>query len=158
MSRSLLRFFPPMMLEKSPGPILRRSRWSASAWIALGIALGLASRRLGPSLPRFVSAYAGDTLWAFVVFFGVGFVWPGAPTRRVALAAMGVSTLVEVSQLWHAQWIDAIRQTTPGALVLGRGFVWSDLICYAAGVGLGVAINSIGANWSEARSTRDEPR
>ena len=34
---------------------------------------------------------------------------------------------VEESQLYHASWIDSIRGTTLGALVLGHGFLWSDL-------------------------------
>jgi hypothetical protein len=45
-----------------------------------------------------------------------------------------------MSQLYHAPWIDSNRGTTLGALVLGHGFVWSDLACYAVGVGLGASI------------------
>ena len=47
--------------------------------------------------------------------------------------------LVE-GQLYHAPWIDSIRRTTLGGLVLGFDFVWSDLACYAVGVGLGILI------------------
>ena len=42
--------------------------------------------------------------------------------------------------MYHAPWIDSIRRTTPGGLVLGFDFVWSDLACYAVGVGLGILI------------------
>ena len=34
----------------------------------------------------------------------------------------------------------SIRRTTPGGLVLGFDFVWSDLTDYAVGVGLGILI------------------
>ena len=61
-------------------------------------------------------------------------------TRRGALLSLSFSILIEVSQLYHAPWIDSIRRTTMGGLVLGFGFVWSDLACYAVGVGLGVVI------------------
>jgi hypothetical protein len=44
---------------------------------------------------------------------------------------------VEFSQLYHAPWIDAIRATPPGRLVLGNTFNWPDLFAYALGVGLG---------------------
>ena len=47
-----------------------------------------------------------------------------------------------MSQLYHAPWIDAIRDTLPGALVLGYGFLWSDLACYAAGVALGAGVEA----------------
>ena len=42
--------------------------------------------------------------------------------------------LDEVSQLWHTPILVAIRETTIGKLMLGVGFVWSDLICYAVGI------------------------
>jgi hypothetical protein len=51
---------------------------------------------------------------------------------------MILSIAVELSQLNHAPWIESIRQTTVGGLILGFGFLWSDLACYAVGVGLGV--------------------
>ena len=102
--------------------------------------LGIGSRRFGHSLPDFVAAYAGDTLWALAAFLGFGLILPRASTWRVALLAMSFSAMIEVSQLYHAPWIDSIRGTTLGGLVLGYGFVWSDLACYAVGVGLGVLV------------------
>ncbi len=36
------------------------------------------------------------------------------------------------------------RQTTLGGLILVFGFLWSDLVCYALGVELGVLIEIIG--------------
>jgi hypothetical protein len=111
--------------------------------MALGVALGLGSRRYAGHLPGFVAAYAGDTLWAFVAYLAIGLVLPGASTWRVALLAMSFSAVIEVSQLYQAPWIDAIRRTTLGGLALGCGFLWSDLACYAAGVGLGALIEAI---------------
>ena len=58
--------------------------------------------------------------------------------------AMIFSVAIELSQLYHAPWIDSIRHTTLGGLILGFGFLWSDLACYAVGVGLGVVIEIIG--------------
>jgi hypothetical protein len=37
-------------------------------------------------------------------------------------------------------WIDSIRHTTLGGLVLGYGFLWGDLVCYAVSVGLGAIV------------------
>ena len=108
------------------------------ALIAVVVLLGLSSRLIAPHLPGFVAAYAGDTLWATAAFLGIGLLLPRASTWRVALLAMSLSVLVEVGQLYHAPWIDSIRSTTLGGLVLGYDFVWSDLACYAVGVGLGV--------------------
>jgi hypothetical protein len=35
-------------------------------------------------------------------------------------------------------WIDGIRSTTLDGLVLGFGFLWSDLVCYLVGIAAGV--------------------
>lgn len=124
----------------------RRNLLAQIVGIGLVAALGIGSRRFGPQLPRFLAEYSGDTLWALAAFLGVGILLPRATTARVALLAMGVSVAVEVSQLYHAPWIDAVRGTTPGALLLGHGFLWSDLVCYAAGVALGVIIERLSSH------------
>lgn len=112
----------------------RRRRGPYVGLIAVVIAAGLGSRRYPEVLPEFVATYAGDILWSLMVFLGYGFLAPGASTTRIASAALITSIMVECSQLYHAEWIDSIRRTTPGGLVLGFGFLWTDLICYAAGV------------------------
>ncbi len=125
---------------------MRESRRNPPAWlalIALAVILGLGSRRLASRLPAFVAAYAGDTLWATTAFLGIGLLLPRASTMRVASLAMIVSLSVEVGQLYHAPWIDSIRRTTLGGLILGFDFVWSDLACYAVGVTLGHLIEQI---------------
>ncbi len=104
--------------------------------IALTIALGLASRRwpvLGPA--------PGDVLYATMAYWGFRFLAPRRPPREAVAWALGFTVLIEVSQLWHAPWLDALRATRLGALVLGRGFLWSDLACYAVGIGLGWAVD-----------------
>lgn len=124
---------------------MRHPRRNPVIWtslIVLAVALGLGSRRFGRSLPDFLAAYAGDTLWALVVFLGLGLLLRRASTWALALAALTFSGLIELSQLYHAPWIDSIRRTTPGGLVLGFGFLWSDLACYAVGVGFGCFVEA----------------
>jgi hypothetical protein len=48
--------------------------------------------------------------------------------------ALAVCFVVELSQLYHAPALDALRQTTVGHLVLGSDFDPRDLAAYAAGV------------------------
>ena len=98
------------------------------------IVLGLASRRFGAQLPPFVAAYSGDTLWALAAFLGLSTLVPGVSLRWRAVIALGFSFAIEISQLYHAPWIDSIRATTIGGLILGFGFLWSDLACYTVGV------------------------
>ena len=122
----------------------RRNPLVQIAQIALASALGIGSRRYAHALPGFIAAYAGDTLWALAAFLGIGLILPRASTRTIAVLAMAFSVAVELSQLYHAPWIDLIRHTTLGGLILGFGFLWSDLACYAVAVGLGAAIEIIG--------------
>ena len=112
-----------------------RSRALVAALVVATIALGLASRRFGDALPALVAAYAGDALWAAMVLWLAALVAPGARTRTLAACALAIAFAVEASQLYRAPWLDALRATRPGALALGQGFLWSDLACYAVGVG-----------------------
>jgi hypothetical protein len=120
---------------------IRRSRVLYLLLAGGTVALGLASRRLRGALPAFVGAYAGDALWAAMVYLGAAAIWPRASVRRLAAGAAIVSLTIELSQLYHAQWIDAVRRTRLGGLVLGFGFMWSDLACYAAGIALAAAVD-----------------
>jgi Protein of unknown function (DUF2809) len=121
----------------------QRSRLIQTILIALTCLLGIGSRRFAYALPGFIAAYAGDTLWALAAFLGFGVIAPRASTRTIALLAIAFSLAIELSQFYHARWIDSIRQTTLGGLILGFGFLWSDLACYALGVGLGVLIEIV---------------
>ena len=108
------------------------------------MALGLASRsRMADALPEFLATYSGDALWALLVFLGIGFLCPKWPTFAVGLAALVFAFGIELSQLYQADWINGIRATRPGALVLGAGFLWTDLLCYSVGIGVGVALESL---------------
>jgi len=102
------------------------------------IAAGLLLRSSFMPLPHVVAKYGGDALWALMVFVGFGFLIPRASTIFLSLMALTFSWGVEFSQLYHAPWIDAVRGTLPGRLVLGSNFNWPDLPAYARGIGLGV--------------------
>lgn len=122
---------------------MNRSRL-AYAVLSLGtIAIGLASRQFQAALPAWVGAYAGDALWALLVFWLVGVGRPRWGRWQVAAVALGFAFLIEASQLYQAPWLNALRTTTPGHLVLGQGFRWSDLLCYTLGVLAGVGLEQL---------------
>jgi len=118
---------------------IRRNRWVYAAIIAVVILIGLASRStLATYLPAFLASYAGDTLWALTVFLCLGFVFRTLRPWLVALAAIIIAFSVEASQLYQADWINAIRSYRLAALLLGEGFKWSDLACYTTGIAIGL--------------------
>ncbi len=107
------------------------------------IVLGLASRRYAEHLPEFIADYAGDTLWALTAFLGVRTAFPNWKILNAAFAALLFAFSIEVSQLYQATWVDQLRHTTIGGLILGYGFLWTDLLCYCVGVCSGAIADTL---------------
>ncbi|EJQ07131.1 ribosomal maturation YjgA family protein [Bacillus paranthracis] len=116
----------------------KRNRLLYAMFTILVIILGLSSRKFAFALPALLNDYLGDALWALMIFIGFGFLFPKIETKKLAFISLMFCYGIEVSQLYHAEWIDSIRATTLGGLVLGYGFLWSDLVAYTIGVGIGM--------------------
>ncbi len=106
---------------------------------ALVIPLGLGVRAV--RLPADAGGPLGDVLWAVELYLVLRTLAPRLPTRRSAMLCLLLATLDEASQAIHTPWLDAIRATTLGHLVLGRGFVWLDLLWYALGTAAAWALD-----------------
>lgn len=100
--------------------------------------MGLASR--AEFAPALIKAYLGDMLYAVMIYLIIGFTFPRLSSGRVALISILLCYSIEVSQLYQADWIVALRQTRLGGLVLGFGFLWSDLLSYTVGGMMGVGL------------------
>jgi hypothetical protein len=142
----------------------RRSRILCGAMIGIIVPLGLATRAL-PWLPEFIRVHAGDALWAAMVYWGGAFVFPRLPVWSLVTAAASFSLAIELSQLSshpilaHARatryaYARELRQlrhpilaharaTRLGALVLGHGFLWVDLLRYATGIILAAMLDVV---------------
>jgi hypothetical protein len=132
-----LHIQPVWTYTRKPKPTRARNR-ALYALLAISVvAAGLLWRSGLIPLPQWLSNYGGDALWALMVFVGFGFLLTRSSTLTLALLALGVAWGVEFTQLYHAPWIDAVRATTPGRLVLGHTFAWPDLLAYAVGITLG---------------------
>ena len=107
----------------------RKLRICYLAGIAVLIALGLLSRRV-----RFVPAACGDALWAMMVYCCFRIVLIRKPLVISAAAALIASFAVEFSQMLTPDWLVKIRSTFLGHMLLGQGFLWSDLLAYTIGI------------------------
>lgn len=116
----------------------KRNRVVYALFTIVIIILGLSSRKFAFALPHLLNDYLGDALWALMIFTGFGLLFPKTETKKLAFISLMFCYGIEVSQLYHANWIDSIRATTLGGLVLGYGFLWSDLVAYTIGVGVGI--------------------
>lgn len=129
----------------------RRSVATYAALLCATILLGLATRAKPAAFPALIATYGGDVLWAAMVVWLLAVLRPAATPRSIGLLAFSFATSVELSQLYRAPWIDAIRSMRVGALVLGQGFLWGDLVCYALGVMLAIVVDAAIIRRSRAR-------
>ncbi len=117
-----------------------RKRRLSLALMLLVIAVGLPTRLAPDMLPTFMVEYAGDALWALAIFLGFGFILPTSRTRTLFLLSLVVTWGIEFSELYQADWINAIRRTLLGGLILGYTFLPLDLLLYLIGIGAGVVL------------------
>ena len=67
-------------------------------------------------------------------FIAQGKVRPGCLRRRTVVAALITSFAIEFSQMLTPDWLVKIRSTFLGHMLLGQGFLWSDLLAYTIGI------------------------
>lgn len=118
-----------------------RNRWLYLSLTFIIIGIGLFSRTR--FIPSTIYPYLGDFLYTLMFFFLFGFLFPQKKTSHIALISINLCFVIEISQLYQAEWINQIRQTTIGKLTLGSGFLWSDLVSYTLGGLMGVLIEKV---------------
>lgn len=117
--------------------------------IIIVIIAGLLSRKI-----LWVPQWVGDLLWALMVYLMVKVLLINAPLKQVAIISLAFCFFIEFSQLYQADWINHVRQTLPGRLILGQGFLWGDLVAYIGGVAIGIVGERIFHNPSSLRGTK----
>ena len=110
----------------------RRGIYAAAALATIGV--GLLVRARGVRLDPIVRDVTGDVLWAAMATWWIGALAPRASLTLRSAAAYAVCAVVEASQLYQAPWLDTVRATRAGQLVLGSGFDPRDFLAYAVGV------------------------
>jgi hypothetical protein len=119
---------------------LARRRFLYLGALLAVLAIGLFWR--SPHLPfsPFLRKYGADALWALLVYLLLRFIRPSAKATTSAAIAFAFAVFIEFTQLYHAPWIDSLRDTRLGALILGSIFNWPDIPAYAAGSLIGLLI------------------
>jgi len=112
-----------------------KSRAAYFTLIILTIIIGLLSRHFA-----FIPLFIGDVLWALMVYFIMRFLFIKATIKRVTVYSLLFCYAIEFSQLYKAPWIDSLRHTLFGRLVLGDTFLWGDLLSYTFGIIIGILI------------------
>lgn len=112
--------------------ISNRLRYLGLTIFTLFFALYL--RSIWQYLPFFINIWIGDFLWAMMLFWCCRIVVLQIDGKKLALWLIIFCWLIEASQTIHTPSLDAFRNTTFGGLLLGHGFLWSDIITYTIGI------------------------
>jgi hypothetical protein len=114
------------------------------------IPIGLSTRKEPQWYFSLIANYGGDVFWSTMFFFIFRFLWSAGALWKIALYTFSFSLAVEISQLYHAVWIDKIRATFLGSMLLGNTFLWSDILCYLVGTVLGWLISLIADSYTQS--------
>ena len=106
--------------------------------IVFTIIIGLLSRHIS-GIPLFI----GDVLWATMVYFMIRFLFINRTIKWVVITSLLFCYAIEFSQLYKAPWIDKLRHTVLGGLILGEVFLWGDMLSYTIGVGIGILVDRL---------------
>jgi hypothetical protein len=117
------------------------SRYSYIILIIICIGIGLLSRHSALFTP-FLAAHLGDALWASMIYFCCRLLLPRQSLLISTAIAAFFCIAIECSQLYQREWINGIRNTLIGGLILGKGFLWMDLLRYSIGIILALCIDT----------------
>jgi hypothetical protein len=117
---------------------MKNTRFTYFILFVITIILGLLSRRIA-GIPLFI----GDVLWATMVYWMLRFIFISRSTKFAILASLLFCYGIEFSQLYQAPWINNIRDTFIGELILGKVFLWGDMLSYTGGVAIGVLLEML---------------
>lgn len=103
------------------------------AAVIICVLIGLSSRYTN-LYPNIIQVHLGDAMWASMIYFGCRLILTSDKRFPAFLYALLFCYFIELSQLYQANWIVQMRSTLIGGLILGKGFLWIDLVRYALGI------------------------
>lgn len=117
--------------------------------LAVVVPLGVASKLYEGPARFWVSGHAGGILYVVFWILLAFVIWPTLSSRLAALTVLGITSVLEVLQLWKPSALEAVRSTFIGHALIGSTFSWWDFPYYVLGSVLGVLL----VRWARARAT-----
>ncbi|MEM8862397.1 MAG: DUF2809 domain-containing protein [Chloroflexota bacterium] len=117
-------------------PKVKRNIFLYISIILFLLAIGLPSRIFQGPMPSWYVSYTGDFVWAMMVFFMFALIFR-LSTWHAFWVALATTYLIEVTQLFHPDWLEYLRTFRLFGLVFGYSFIWSDIVAYTLGISLG---------------------
>jgi hypothetical protein len=106
--------------------------------ILIVIGLGLLSRKVS-----ILPAATGDLLYALMMFYILRLVLIKKSAPVIGVISLVICFGIECMQLIQVPWLNEMRATLPGRLILGQGFLWTDLVAYTLGASVGVMLEKV---------------
>ena len=99
---------------------------------------------------NFIRPTFGDFLVVILMYCGLR-TFIRASYRIVAIAALFIAYIIEISQYFHLIVRLGLQHSTAAQWILGSGFSWGDMLAYTLGIALVWIIESRRENTSQAR-------
>lgn len=117
--------------KKAGAGMKRAAIYIAAVFVC--ILIGLSSRYTS-IYPKILQVHLGDAVWASMIYFGCKLILTNDKKLPAILYPLLFCCFIEFSQTYQANWIVNIRSTLIGGLILGKGFLWIDLVRYTIGI------------------------
>lgn len=121
---------------------MNRYRFILFLAIIIIIPLGLVSKFYKGPLDQWLNNYSGGIFYEIFWILLVILIKPKIKPSIATLWVFMITALLEVLQLWHPPFLEAIRATLIGRLLIGTTFDWWDFLHYI----LGCTITLLGLN------------
>ncbi|MGE6355598.1 DUF2809 domain-containing protein [Flavobacterium sp. NPDC079362] len=102
------------------------------------IFLGIMSRKTD-----LIPLSTGDFLYAVMMYVFIRILMIDKKGIQIMITSLLICYGIEFSQLYHANWIDELKNTLLGRYTLGQGFLWTDILAYTMGILLAFGIERI---------------
>ncbi|EAW34615.1 DUF2809 domain-containing protein [Lyngbya sp. PCC 8106] len=116
---------------------MKTYRWIVFGILIALIPIGLASKFYQGPLAFWVNNSFSSLFYEMFWMFLVVFILPRLSPGWVAFWVFIVTSVLEFMQLWKPPFLQAIRATLVGRLLLGNSFVWGDFLYYVIGCVVG---------------------
>jgi hypothetical protein len=113
-----------------------RRVWTFTSLVVI-VPAGFAAKLLTPR-DSWIRDHGAGAMYEIFWILAAFFVWPTErAAKRIALWVLAVTCCLEVLQLWHPPFLEAIRATFIGRTLIGTTFDWWDFPPYFIGSLLG---------------------
>ncbi|MDY7019985.1 MAG: DUF2809 domain-containing protein [Cyanobacteriota bacterium] len=116
---------------------MKTYRWIIFAIVIALVPIGLASKFYQGPLEFWINNSFSSIFYEMFWIFLVVVIAPRVSPGWVSFWVFIITSALEFMQLWKPPFLQAIRATLMGRLLLGVSFVWTDFIYYVIGCTVG---------------------